>query len=143
MIKQASDCILLDRVKTEPIPCCMPMSQFYCFTAFQDSHNLQETRAQAGSLLSRKTVPWAQLKQLYQQLQAVQPDEPSLQLRTVCKGSQLVLQPPQARQKSPELQARLAKLQAALDQQHYDRMVHDVTGKVGCTSACKAPLSCI
>ena len=78
-------------------------------------------------------MPWAQLKQLIQQLQAVQPDEPGLQLHTVCRGSQLVLQPPQARQKSPELQARLATLQAALDQQHYDRMVHDVTEKVSGT----------
>lgn len=101
MINQASDCILLDK----------------------------ETRAEAGSLLPQKAVPWAQLKHLVQQLQAVQPDEPGLQLHTVCKGSQLVLQPPQARQKSPELQARLAKLQAALEQQHYDRMVHDVTEK--------------
>ena len=108
----------------------MPTSQVYRFTASQDAHNLQETRAQAGSLLSRKTVPWAQLKLLIQQLEAVQPDEPGLQLHTVCKGSQLVLQPPQARQKSPELQTRLAKLQAALDQQHYDRMVHDVTERV-------------
>ena len=109
------------------------MSQPYCSIAFQDAHNLQETRAQAGSLLPKQTVPWAQLKQLVQQLKAVQPDEPGLQLHTVCKGSQLVLQPPQARQKSPELQARLAKLQAALDQQHYDRMVHDVTEKVSGT----------
>ena len=133
MIKQASDCILLDKVKIWGFPCSASFVPFYCFTASQDAHNLQETRAQAGSLLSQPTVPWAQLRQLVQQLQAVQPDEPGLQLHTVCRGSQLVLQGPQARQKSPELQARLTKLQAALDQQHYDRMVHDVTEEVSGT----------
>ena len=58
-----------------------------------------------------------------------------LQLTEVCKGSSIVREPPREPIKSPELLARLDKLQRAEQERQYKKMVHDVTGHVS-PSAC-------
>ena len=48
-------------------------------------------------------------------------------LHQICHGSSLALAPPPQRHKSPELQARLKKLQEELDNKRYNEMVSDIT----------------
>lgn len=45
----------------------------------------------------------------------------------ICQGSQLLFTSPPARQRSKQLEDRLAKLQRMVDQQQYAAMVADVT----------------
>lgn len=75
-------------------------------------------------------VPWTELTQLAQQLQKLRPKDERLLLHKACQGSALDLSSPPVRQKSPELQARLAQLQEKLDAQKYEHMVADVTQQV-------------
>lgn len=91
---------------------------------------LQELQAQAQQLLSVQEVPWRSLRDISQQLYAVQPKEDSLSLHEACRGSQLVLSAPAKREKSKELLERLSRLQQQVDQQSYNKMVAEVTQQV-------------
>jgi hypothetical protein len=59
-------------------------------------------------------------------------------LHKVAAGGGLALAAPQPRRRSPELQARLNKLQRALDEKQYAAMVADVTEAV--RPACLHPV---
>ena len=48
----------------------------------------------------------------------------------MCKGSGIVREPPPQPVKSPELVARLEKLQRLDDERRYKEMVHDITDHV-------------
>lgn len=56
--------------------------------------------------------------------------EESSQLKEMCKGSDIVRVAPAQPVKSPELVARLEKLQKLDDERRYKEMVHDITGHV-------------
>ena len=102
---------------------------------------LQELQSEAHQLLTRPDVPWLRLKCLSAELKKATSEE--LWLHTACKGTQIVLQAPRKREKSKELQARLAKLQQNVDQASYNRMVSEVTKKVrgqfGCVCIASNP----
>lgn len=57
-------------------------------------------------------------------------------LHQACQGGELLVASPSEREKSPELKARLAKLQKQLEAQQYAAMVKDITQKVMPAPAC-------
>lgn len=59
--------------------------------------------------------------------QQQQQECPQVPLAVLCAGSKLLLPQPPARQRSQQLQQRLADLQERLDSQRYAAMVSDVT----------------
>ena len=118
----------------------------------QAAQQHQELRTAVGGLLDQQQVTWSALRHVQQlatgrcapersgckalAARAMCPDScaccADLQLQlppldAVLRRSSLVLPTPPARVKSPELQARLAKLQRQLDQREYERMTADVT----------------
>eukprot|EP00850_Spirogloea_muscicola_P006247 SM000029S10542 [mRNA] locus=s29:767396:768903:+ [translate_table: standard] len=75
-------------------------------------------------------APYALLRRLAQCLRAHQLEGGSAGtawLHRATAGSDILLNSPRIREKSPELQARLAELQDAADRRAYDELVHDVS----------------
>lgn len=99
------------------------------------SRPMQETQRKAEQLLSRQDVPWPALQQISSELKRL--DGGDHWLHHTCQGTRLVLHAPRKREKSKELQARLAKLQEQVDQASYNQMVADVTQKVHYATVCK------
>lgn len=64
-----------------------------------------------------------------------------MQLRDILKGSDIVREAPKPPVKSPELLARLEKLQRLEDDRQYKAMVHDITDHVGYQTYWLSPIN--
>ncbi|DBB09773.1 TPA: hypothetical protein ACH3X3_001405 [Trebouxia sp. C0006] len=90
----------------------------------------QDLQTEATQFLAKPEVPWSRLRAITLELRQCTGSTNDLLLHEVCHGSKLVLQSPQKREKSKELQDRLIKLQQQVDQASYNKMVSDVTKQV-------------
>lgn len=103
-----------------------------CFLE-QASSNLelpQPLACKARALTDQSEIPWGTLKELVAAARKVGmlEDDGGPWCYDLCKNSGLVLpQPPPPRQYAPEFKARLAKLQAEVENKQYQNMVADVT----------------
>eukprot|EP00878_Enallax_costatus_P010619 GHUV01011094.1.p1 GENE.GHUV01011094.1~~GHUV01011094.1.p1 ORF type:complete len:223 (+),score=70.68 GHUV01011094.1:275-943(+) len=87
---------------------------------------LQEVQDLCQQHIKSDQVPWrvVQLAYGHRKKHQVAAQESAA---SICKGSQLVFTSPPARQRSKQLEERIAKLQHMVDQQEYAAMVADVT----------------
>lgn len=72
----------------------------------------------------KECIPYQLVKIVCLKLQEEKEEGPWI--HEVCRGSELVLTPPAARKRSPELIARLEKLQHQVDEAAYQKMVQNV-----------------
>mmetsp|Transcript_5349 Transcript_5349/g.11701 ORF Transcript_5349/g.11701 Transcript_5349/m.11701 type:complete len:259 (-) Transcript_5349:407-1183(-) len=86
----------------------------------------QSIRSLAAECCAAQRVKWSTLKTITNEHNKAVPGS-SVSLHDLCQGSSLSLNSPAPRQRSPELQARLAKLQEQVDNMRYDAMVADIT----------------
>ncbi|KAK9804939.1 hypothetical protein WJX73_001051 [Symbiochloris irregularis] len=83
-------------------------------------------REDAAELAQAESVEWNKLWPIYQKFRDCS-DESGPWLHLACQGSRLILPRPKARVKSPELLARLARLQKEQESREYNKLVHDIT----------------
>ncbi|KAG2432918.1 hypothetical protein HXX76_008648 [Chlamydomonas incerta] len=86
----------------------------------------QDVREDARKLRGAEQIDWSSLKAVADAYRAANPSKP-VYLHKLCSQRDVILPSPPVKEKSPELVARLAKLQAQLDNKRYDAMVADVT----------------
>ncbi|PNW77486.1 hypothetical protein CHLRE_10g438750v5 [Chlamydomonas reinhardtii] len=85
-----------------------------------------DVREDAQKLHGAEQIDWSSLKAVADAYRAANPGKP-VYLHKICSQRDVILPSPPVKEKSPELVARLAKLQAELDNKRYDAMVADVT----------------
>ncbi|KAG2448812.1 hypothetical protein HYH02_006163 [Chlamydomonas schloesseri] len=85
-----------------------------------------DVREDARKLRAADQIDWSSLKAVADAYRTANPGKP-VYLHKLCSQRDVVLPSPPVKEKSPELVARLAKLQAELDNKRYDAMVADVT----------------
>ncbi|KXZ47022.1 hypothetical protein GPECTOR_38g259 [Gonium pectorale] len=88
--------------------------------------SLQAIKASARELRAAERIPWDDLKSITEAYKKANPGRP-VYLSQLCGPSDIVLQAPPAKGKSPELQARLNRLQEELENRRYSEMVADIT----------------
>ncbi|GLC59731.1 hypothetical protein PLESTB_001527500 [Pleodorina starrii] len=85
----------------------------------------EKVKADAERLRGAGSIPWEDLKCIASELRA-NPEKP-IYLHQLCSHKDVEYPAPPPKEKSPELQARLARLQAELDNKRYSDMVADIT----------------
>ncbi|GIL45797.1 hypothetical protein Vafri_2942 [Volvox africanus] len=83
-------------------------------------------KTDATRLRAFGSIQWNDLKSIVSELRKVNPARP-IYLHQLCSHRDVILPIPPPKEKSPELQARLAQLQEALDNKRYSEMVADIT----------------
>ncbi|PNG99132.1 hypothetical protein TSOC_015097, partial [Tetrabaena socialis] len=85
-------------------------------------------REDARKLRGADCIAWDDIKSIAQAYSEANPGKP-VYLHQLCSRSDIALQAPPVKEKSPELLARLKKLQEELDNKRYAEMVSDITEK--------------
>lgn len=87
-----------------------------------------ELKEQCQHHLHKQELPWKLVQQAYE-CRRQQQDQTAVQepAAAICDGSQLLFTSPPARERSKELDERLAKIRHLLEQEEYAALVADVT----------------
>ncbi|KAG2501234.1 hypothetical protein HYH03_001041 [Edaphochlamys debaryana] len=88
----------------------------------------KDVRDSAAKLRGADGIPWDDLKSIVEAYRKASPSKP-VYLHKLCSPGDVLLPSPPARERNPELVARLAKLQEQVDNKRYSDMVSDITEK--------------
>ncbi|GLI64005.1 hypothetical protein VaNZ11_007159 [Volvox africanus] len=86
----------------------------------------ENVKTDAARLRAFGSIRWDDLKAIVSEVRKANAAK-SIYLHQLCSHRDVILPIPPPKEKSPELQARLAQLQEALDNKRYSEMVADIT----------------